>query len=62
MAIIRVFPTEIDIDGMIYVFASADDADAFEACMAAADVGFCASEHPPLHTKPADTHSQDMTP
>lgn len=62
MATIRISPAEVQVDDTIYVFASADDADAFEACIATVDAKFCASQTPPLHTRPADTRSQDMTP
>lgn len=54
MAIIRLSPTEVQVDDMDYVFASPDDADAFESCMAAADATFCAANHPPLNTRPSD--------
>lgn len=54
MAIIRLSPTEVQVDDITYVFASADDGDAFESCMATADAPFCAAEHPPLSTRPND--------
>ena len=62
MATIRISPTEIQVEDTVYVFASADDADDFDACIATVDATFCASKYPPLSTRPADTRSQDMTP
>lgn len=63
MATMRISPTEIQVDDTIYVFATADDADPFEECIATTgDASFCASQNPPLSSKPADTRSQDMTP
>lgn len=54
MAVIRLSPTEVQVDDMDYVFISADIADAFESCMATADANFCASQHSPSETRPSD--------
>jgi len=62
MATIRISPTEIQVDDTVYVFASVDDADDFDACIATVDVAFCTTKHPPMSTRAADTRSQDLTP
>jgi hypothetical protein len=36
---------------MVYVYANAGQADAFEACVAAVDVLHCLTDHPPLSTR-----------
>lgn len=47
MATVRISPTEVQVDQVVYVYASASQADAFEACVAAVDVTHCALEHRP---------------
>jgi hypothetical protein len=47
MATVRLTPTEVQVDQVIYVYESASQADAFEACVAALDVAHCALDHPP---------------
>lgn len=54
MATIRISPTEVQVDRLIYVYASASQADAFEACVAAVDVGHCVTDHPPQSTREAE--------
>ncbi|MET0962693.1 MAG: hypothetical protein ABWY05_07725 [Noviherbaspirillum sp.] len=39
------------MDQIVYVYAGATQADAFEACVAAVEVGHCVLEHPPLSTR-----------
>ena len=53
MATVRVSPTEVQVNQVIYVYAGATQADAFEACVAVVEVGHCALEHPPLNTRQA---------
>lgn len=53
MATVRLTPTEVQVDQMVYVYESASQADAFEACVAALDVAHCAVDHPPQSTREA---------
>ena len=47
MATVRLTPTEVQVDQVIYVYDDATQADAFEACVAALDVDHCVLDHPP---------------
>lgn len=47
MATVRVSPTEVQVDQVVYVYANASQADAFEACVAAVDISHCLTDHPP---------------
>lgn len=47
MATVRLTPTEVQVDQVIYIYESPTQADAFEACVAALDVAHCALDHPP---------------
>jgi hypothetical protein len=51
MATVRISPTEVQVDQVVYVYASASQADAFEACVAAVDVSHCMTDHPPQATR-----------
>jgi hypothetical protein len=51
MATVRVSPTEVQVDQLVYVYASATQADAFEACVATVDVAHCVLEHRPQSTR-----------
>jgi hypothetical protein len=51
MATVRISPTEVQVDQVVYVYASASQADAFEACVAAVDVEHCVVDHPPQATR-----------
>ena len=51
MATVRISPTEVQVDDVIYSYASAGQADAFEACVAAVDVEHCVTDHPPQATR-----------
>ena len=53
MATVRLTPTEIQVDQVIYVYENASQADAFEACVAALDVEHCVLDHPPQDTRAA---------
>ena len=53
MATVRVSPTEVQVDQVIYEYSGATQADAFEACVAAVEVDHCALEHPPVSTREA---------
>jgi len=53
MATVRLTPNEVQVDQIVYVYESASQADAFEACVAALDVGHCALDHPPQQTREA---------
>jgi hypothetical protein len=48
MATVRISPTEVQVDQVVYVYANVSQADAFEACVAAVDVLHCLTDHPPL--------------
>lgn len=47
MATVRMTPTEVQVDQIIYVYENASQADAFEACVAALDVEHCVLDLPP---------------
>ena len=53
MATVRLTPTEVQVDQVIYVYADASQADAFEACVAALDVEHCVLDHPPQTSREA---------
>ena len=53
MATVRLTPTEVQVDQVIYVYESASQADAFEACVAALDVAHCVLDHPPQSRREA---------
>ena len=53
MATVRISPTEVQVDQLIYSYGSAGQADAFEACVAAVDVSHCVVDHPPQDTRGA---------
>jgi hypothetical protein len=53
MATVRLTPTEVQVDQVIYVYGNASQADAFEACAAALDVAHCVLDHPPQRTREA---------
>lgn len=53
MATVRLTPTEVQVDEVVYIYESASKADAFEACVAALDVAHCVLEHPPQGTREA---------
>ena len=53
MATVRMTPTEVQVDQVIYVYEDATQADAFEACVAALDVDHCVLDHPPQATRDA---------
>lgn len=55
MATIRISPTEVEVDGVIYTFPFAYIADDFEACVAVVNVKYCEREHPPLKQRLADS-------
>jgi hypothetical protein len=53
MATVRLTPTEVQVDQVIYVYEDAIQADTFEACVAALDVAHCVLDHPPQSTREA---------
>jgi hypothetical protein len=53
MATVRLTPTEVQVDQVIYVYEDASQADTFEACVAALDVAHCVLDHPPQSTRDA---------
>lgn len=59
MATVRISPTEVQVDQVIYVYASAGQADAFEACVAAVDVSHCVTDHPPQATRAVEEGEAD---
>jgi hypothetical protein len=56
VASIRISATEIQVGHFIYTFDEPDDADSFEACVAAVDVSYCEEKHPCVSKKPVSTH------
>lgn len=61
MATVRISPTEVQVDEVIYSYASAAQADAFEACVAAVDVTHCVADHPPQATRKVDEGQADAS-
>jgi hypothetical protein len=61
MATVRISPTEVQVDEVIYSYASAAQADAFEACVAAVDVAHCVTDHPPQATRKVDEGQADAS-
>ena len=53
MATVRLTPTEVQVDQVVYVYDDALQADAFEACVAALDVAHCVIDHAPQSTRDA---------
>ncbi|WP_151638902.1 hypothetical protein [Noviherbaspirillum aerium] len=53
MATVRLSTKEVQVDDTVYVFDVVQIADAFEACVAAADAGHCEVDHPPVSKRPA---------
>lgn len=53
MATVRLTPTEVQVDQVVYVYENVSQADAFEACVAALDVSHCVLDHPPSSTREA---------
>lgn len=53
MANIRISPTEVQVNDIIYTFESAGVADDFEACVATVDVSHCEQKHLSVDRRPA---------
>ena len=53
MATVRMTPTEVQVDQIIYVYENASQADGFEACVAALDVEHCVMDYPPQDRRDA---------
>jgi hypothetical protein len=60
MPTVRLSTKEVQVDDVIYVFDVVQVADAFEACVAAADAAHCVLDHPPVEKRPAEQVS-DLT-
>ena len=61
MATVRLSPTEVQVDQVIYIYGSASQADAFEACVAAVDVSHCLVDHPPQGKREAEQGEADSS-
>jgi hypothetical protein len=59
MATVRLTPTEVQVDQLVYVYEDASQADAFEACVAALDVAHCVLDHPPQRTRGVADNADD---
>lgn len=57
-ATVRLSPTEVQIGHYIYTFAEPDEADGFEACVAAVSVDYCEQKHPCISKSSADARGQ----
>lgn len=55
MATVRLSTKEVQVDDTVYIFDVVQVADAFEACVAAADAGHCEVDFPPVSKRPAST-------
>ena len=53
MATVRLSTKEVQVDDTVYVFDIVRIADAFEACVAAADADHCELDFPPVSKRPA---------
>ena len=52
MPTVRLSTKEVQVDDTIYVFDVVQIADAFEACVAAADAAHCEMDHRPVAKRP----------
>lgn len=53
MATVRITPTDVQVDEMIYTFSDADIADSFESCIATTgDVAHCMKEQVVTGSRP----------
>jgi hypothetical protein len=59
MATVRVSPTEVQVNDIIYTFAEPEDADAFEACVAVVQLAYCENEYPAISKRQADQGESD---
>lgn len=59
MANIRISPTEVQVDDIIYTFEDAGVADDFEACVATVDVSHCTQKHVALGQRNAHPLAPD---
>lgn len=57
MATVRIATHEVQVNDMIYVFGSADQADAFEACVATVDLSHCERDYAPIAKRTAEVPS-----
>lgn len=55
---VRISPTEVQAGRFIYTFEEADEADSFEACVAAINARYCEQKHPFLSKKYIDARGQ----
>lgn len=53
MATVRLSTKEVQVNDTVYVFDVVQVADAFEACVAAADADHCEVDFPPVSKRPA---------
>lgn len=51
MATVRLTTREVQVDSTIYGFDAVWKADAFEACLAVADVDYCLKAHQPVEMR-----------
>lgn len=58
MATVRLSTKEVQVDDTVYMFDIVQIADAFEACVAAADAAHCEVDFPPVSKRPASGASQ----
>lgn len=57
MATVRLSTKEVQVDDTVYVFDIVQIADAFEACVAAADAAHCEVDFPAVSKRPASSAS-----
>lgn len=57
-AAVRLAPTEVRVGHYVYTFEEPDEADGFEACVAAVSVDYCEQKHPSISRKSVDARGQ----
>lgn len=60
MVTMRISPTEVQADDIIYVFDQAADASQFQDCVAKVGVKYCELELPPLDKRYAQAGSVEL--
>jgi hypothetical protein len=59
MDTIRISPTEVQLRGVVYVFADDDVADGFEECIETVGTHYCEQEHRPVSKRLAEPSQED---
>lgn len=55
---VRISPTEVQVGRFMYTFEEPNEADGFQACVAAVNGSYCERKHPAVSKRIADSSSQ----